>query len=228
MTSSLIRVSGFLRPRQSRIRREVEIETLLSNLQSLPPWWLYLAVGALGAIENVFPPFPSDLGIAFAALLAGRGGLVTWGVLGSAWTGNVLAAWVVYLAARRYGRGAFRNRWGRRLISETSLTDIERAYHRHRRWGVFLLRLLPVWRGLVPPSAGIAGLPPLGTLVSIAAASAVWYAILVVGVAALGTSLDAIRAALARVNLVLGILAFVVLVGVGLWVWKIARRQPLG
>lgn len=194
-------------------------------LEGLPPGWLYLAVAGLGAIENVFPPFPSDVAIAFAAFLAGRGQLDPLGVLGAAWMGNVLAAVIVYTTARRYGRGLFRSRLGRRLISEKSLGEIELAFHRHRRWGVFLMRLLPVWRGVVPPSAGIVGLPPLGTLTSVAAASAVWYGILVLGVAALGTNLEAIRAALAGVNLVLGVVAGVVLVGVAIWIRGITRRQ---
>lgn len=165
------------------------------------------------------------MGIAFAAFLAGRGQLDTWGVLGSAWAGNVLAALFVYTAARRYGRGLFRTRLGRRVISEASLQEIELAFQRHGPWGVFFMRLLPVWRGVVPLSAGIAGLSPLPTFVSIGAASAVWYGFLVLGVAAFGSNLDAIRAALAGVDLVLGVLAGAVLVGFVIWIRKVTRRR---
>src|SRR3989442_8500779 len=81
----------------------------------------------------------------------------------------------VYGLARSYGRDFFRGPAGRRLLPEPVLLHLEVQYRRHGAYGIFLSRLLPVWRAVVPPFAGVAGLSPPRTLVPLAPASALWY-----------------------------------------------------
>ena len=158
----------------------------------------------LAALENVVPPVPADTAVALGAFLAGRGRLSAWAVFGLTWGANVASAGAVYWLARRYGRGLFRGALGRRLLPAPVLAHIEAQYRRHGTYGIFLSRLLPVWRAVVPPFAGIAGLSAARTLVPLALASALWYGGLTFLVATLGTNLEAVLAALARVNRVLG------------------------
>ena len=200
------------------------IESLVRTLESLPPGPLYGAIAVLAAVENVFPPVPADTVVALGALLAGRGLLDPWAVFGVTWGANVTSAAAVYGVARRYGRDFFRGPAGRRLLPEPVLLHLEAQYRRHGAYGIFLSRLLPVWRAVVPPFAGVAGLSPLRTLVPLALASALWYGALTFLVATLGTNLDAVTAALDRVNRVLGGLALALVAGVGVWVWRRMRR----
>src|SRR2546430_7261501 len=90
------------------------------------------------------------------------------------------------------------------LLTPPVLAHIEAQYQRHGTYGIFVSRLLPVWRAVVPPFAGIAGLSAPRALIPLALASALWYGLLTVLVASLGTNLDAVVAALAHVNWVLG------------------------
>ena len=197
---------------------------LLDTLQALPPSPLYVAIGLLAAIENIFPPVPADTAVALGAFLAGRGVLDAWVVFAITWVCNVASAALVYSVGRRYGRAFFTGRLGRRLISERALQHIEAAYAEHGSYGILLSRLLPVWRAVVPPFAGVVGVPAGRALGSIAVASAVWYGVLTYLVTTLGTNFERVTRALGRVNLVLAIVAGLLVVLVMVWLRRRRRR----
>ena len=98
-------------------------------------------------------------------------------------------------------------------MSERVLLHIERQYHRHGTYGIFLSRLLPVWRAVVPPFAGLAGLSAPRTLLPLALASGLWYGVLIFLVARLGANFDAVLATVGRVNRVLAVVALAALLG---------------
>jgi membrane protein DedA with SNARE-associated domain len=201
---------------------------LLDTLQSLPPTPLYIAIGVLAAIENIFPPVPADTAVALGAFLAGRGVLDAWVVFGITWVGNVGSAALVYSLGRRYGRAFFSGRIGRRLLSEKALQHIEDAYAAHGSYGILVSRLLPVWRAVVPPFAGVVGVPAVRALVPMAAASAVYYGALTYLVFRLGTDFELVARAVARANLVLGIVAAVLVVALVWWFVRRKRGQGSG
>ena len=189
-------------------------------LGSLPPVPLYAIIGAFAALENVFPPAPADVAVALGAFLAGRGTLDPWIVFAVTWVGNVGSASLVYAVGRRYGRAFFTGRIGRRLLSESTLAHIEEAYARHGTWGIFVSRLLPVWRAVVPPFAGVARVPAARAILSMAVASALYYGTLTFLVATLGTNFDLVTRVLARANLVLGVVAVVLILLFVRWSYR--------
>lgn len=191
-------------------------------LESLPPGPLYAIIGALAAVENVFPPVPADVAVALGAFLAGRGLMNPWGVFLLTWFCNVASGSLVYLLGRHYGRAFFDGRLGRRLLPPAVQARVQQAYQRHGAYGIFFSRLLPVWRGVVMPFAGVAGLPAWRALVPLAAASAVYYGGLTFLVATLGTNLDSVLHALGRLNSALAIIA---LAGVLIGIAAFLRRQ---
>jgi membrane protein DedA with SNARE-associated domain len=198
----------------------VAVSDVLQFLEGLPPGALYLLIAALAAIENIFPPVPADSAVALGAFLAGRGTLDAWVVFGITWTANVGGAACVYGLARRHGHAFFRGPIGRKLLPPAVLERVERAYDRHGTYGIFFSRLLPVWRAVVPPFAGIAGLSPARTLIPVALASGLWYGALTFLVMRLGTDLEIVLAQVERLNRGLAIGALVLLVAVGLIVWR--------
>src|SRR5207247_9710442 len=104
---------------------------------------------------------------------------------------------------RRYGRDFFKGPTGRRLLTPPVLAHIEAQYQRHGTYGIFVSRLLPVWRAVVPPFPEVAGLSAPRPLIPLALASALWYGLLPVLVATLGTNLYAVAAALLHAHWVL-------------------------
>lgn len=71
-------------------------EMLVDWMRSLPPWGIQLLLIVSTFIENVFPPWPSDLMIVFAGFLSARGIISLWGTLASILAGNFLGALVMY------------------------------------------------------------------------------------------------------------------------------------
>ena len=186
---------------------------------------MYCSIGLLAAVENIFPPVPADTVVALGAFLAGHDLLDPWTVFAVTWVGNVASAALVYSVGRHYGRPFFTGTIGRRLLSETTLQHIETAYARHGSYGIFLSRLLPVWRGVVPPFAGVARVPPWRALIPIALASAVWYGGIILLVVRLAPTLDQAIDALGRVNRVLGLAAGAVVLIVAARIWLRRRRR---
>ena len=85
-------------------------------------------------------------------------------------------------------------------------------------------RLLPVWRGVVMPFAGLAGVPAPRALIPLALASALYYGALTFLIATLGTNLEDVLRVLNRVNTVLGIVAAALLFAVALWIVRRLKR----
>ena len=197
---------------------------LLHFLESLPAGPLYALIAALAAVENVFPPVPADTAVALGAFLAGRGIMDPWMVFGLTWTANVSSGAAVYALARRHGRALFQGVLGRRLFSDATIARIEEQYQRHGTWGIFLSRLLPVWRGLVMPFAGIARVPAWRAFIPLAAASALYYGALTFLITTLGTNLEDVLRLLKRVNTVLAGIAVALLLAAVLWTLRRLKR----
>jgi membrane protein DedA with SNARE-associated domain len=176
------------------------IDTLLAWLLTLPPSTVYIVVGGLSALENVFPPVPADTAVGIGAFLSHRGNVSALAVFGVTLASNVIAATAVYVAGRRLGRPFFTGRLGRRLLRPTRLERIERLYHDYGTWGIFLSRFVPGVRAVVPPFAGIAGLSAPRAIVPMAAASAIWYGLLTAAVASVADTIEDVVRVVARLN----------------------------
>lgn len=161
------------------------LDRLLALVGFVPVETLYVVIGVGAAVENVFPPIPSDTFVLLGGVLADRGFLAWRVVLAVAWSANLAMGLFVYLAGRRYGRAIFDTRWGQWLLRPHQLNQMAAFYERHGALTVLVSRFFPVFRVLVPAFAGISRLGFWRTAAPLAAASAVWYGVLVwAGIAA--------------------------------------------
>ena len=62
--------------------------------------WGYLGVGALIAIENIFPPIPSEVILAFGGFMTTKTALNVVGVIIAATLGSTIGAIVLYLIGK--------------------------------------------------------------------------------------------------------------------------------
>ena len=199
------------------------LEQLLDALAALPRVPTYLALMALSALENVFPPVPADTAVALGAFLARRGELSVVPLTLLCWLANLSSACGTYLLGRRHGRAFFREGLGRRLLPPEGLKALEEAY---ARWGgaaIFVSRFLPGLRAAVPPFAGVAGFPPLRALVPAALASLIWYAFLAAAGYQLAANWQAVKALVGSANRALGIAAIVAASVAAWWLWRRSR-----
>jgi membrane protein DedA with SNARE-associated domain len=179
--------------------------------------------GLLIALENIFPPLPSEVVLPLAGFTASQG---TFTVVGAvAWTtlGSVVGALALFLAGRALGRERLRRAWDR--LPLTDLDDLDRTeawFSRHGRKAVFFGRMVPVFRSLVSIPAGVEGMP-LGVFVLLTTAgSLIWNTTFVVAGYQLGEQWH-------RVQAYAGLLQQVVLaaVVVTVVVWVVRRVRSL-
>ena len=145
----------------------------------------YWGIAFLMALENIFPPIPSELIMGVGGLAVARGKMEFWPLLAAGTIGSTLGNYVWFLAGDRLGYARlepFVGRWGRWLTLEWR--DIERAaafFRRHGEWIVFALRFSPLLRTMVSLPAGLAHMKHGKFLVFTFAGAAVWNALLIKG-----------------------------------------------
>lgn len=119
-----------------------------------------IGVGALVALETVFPPIPSELILPLSGYLASRGQMALATVTIAATVGSLVGALVLYWAGAALGQRRLR-----RLAERTPLVevgDLERAeqwFDHHGGRAVLIGRVVPVVRSLVSVPAGLEGMP---------------------------------------------------------------------
>jgi membrane protein DedA with SNARE-associated domain len=140
-------------------------------------------------------------------------------------TANVATAAAMYVLARLVGRRFIEGRMGRRFVSARALDALERAYREHHLWGIFVSRFLPGYRAVVPPFAGVVGLPARRALPPVVAASALYYGLLTFAAYELGANWATVRDWVAHLGLGLAAAALATTVALGWVVWRWRRRH---
>lgn len=155
------------------------LDRLLAALNVIPTESVYLLIAAGAAVENVFPPVPSDMFVILGGVLADRQILEWELVFLSAWAANLALGCVVYAMGRRYGRALFDTRWGEWILRPHQLQRMSAFYERYGALTILVSRFFPVFRVLVPAFAGISRLSFWRTVLPLGAAAAIWYGVLV-------------------------------------------------
>ncbi len=197
-----------------------QLEAFLRLVGSIPVETVYLLVGLGAAVENIFPPVPSDIVVVVGGILADRGMLDVRLVFVVAWASNLLLALGVYVAALRFGGGIFSTRWGRWLLRPAQLERMSLFYEDYGTLTILVSRFFPVFRVLVPAFAGISRLGFWRTALPLAIASAAWYAVLVFGGVVASRNVPRIVNALTTINTTAGIVALLVGVALVGWWWR--------
>lgn len=186
----------------------------------------YVGVAFLVALENLFPPIPSEVVLPLAGFVAGRGDASLVGMIIAATIGSVVGAWALYGIAAAIGERrlhAFVARFGRWFgLKEADLTRAEEWFDRRSTMAVLLGRCVPLIRSIVSIPAGFRRMPLVRFTLLTAAGSAVWNTALMSAGAILGDRWE-------EVGSVVGLLqAVVIIVIVALVVWFVWKRfaQP--
>lgn len=181
----------------------------------------------LVAVENVFPPIPSEPVLTLAGVLAAQGRLsLTLVVLGST-AGSVLGALLLYEVGARVGRDRLVGLL--RRLPLVGADDLERAeawFGRHGQRAVLLGRLVPVVRSLVSVPAGASALPRWRFALLTALGSGTWNGLFIALGATAGRTVP-LRTLSAYVDA--GVYVGTALLAVlGLVRWRARRRAGRG
>jgi membrane protein DedA with SNARE-associated domain len=192
-------------------------------LTGLPTGLLYIALGAVAAAENFFPPIPADTIVALGSFLAARGKGSAFGACLAVWIGNVGGAMVMYALGRRYGA----ERLERRLMGAKGPSAERRLHALYGKYGIgalFVSRFIPGVRALVPPFAGALRVPPARAALAMGTASAIWYGVVSYLGFRAGADWEALKVLIARDGLALAIAALIIIAIGGIVWWLRSRR----
>lgn len=200
------------------------LDALLQRVVELPAALVYPMLGALAALENLFPPVPADTVVLLGGFLAGRGTVDPWAVFFVVWAANVLGALGVYALGRHYGPAFFQGRLGRRLLHPRQLVALDAFYRRYGTGVIVVSRFLPMFRAVVPVFAGVTRLGVVRTALPMSLASALWYGGIVWLGATTGRNWQQLRELVEQSGRWLWLPALVGLAAVVVW-WRRTRRR---
>lgn len=164
------------------------------ELDGIAGWAVDLmeTIGAPGAglaiaLENLFPPLPSEIILPLAGFTASQGDFSLTAAL--VWTtiGSVAGAIVMYALGAWFGRDRMYRLWA--VLPLVKTEDLQRAesfFNRHGRATVFFGRMIPIFRSLISVPAGIERMAMAPFLLFTTAGSLIWNAIFVYAGFALG------------------------------------------
>jgi membrane protein DedA with SNARE-associated domain len=203
---------------------------VLPFIDSLYGRFGYIGVVIAMSIESAAIPIPSELILPFAGWSVAKGTLepltqsawTYWGAVIAGVIGNTLGSLVSYAVGALGGRPLL-ERYGRYVL--ISAHDLEVADRWFARWGdltVLFSRMLPIVRTFISVPAGVARMPLWRfTLFSVVGAVP-WVMLLVWGGMVLGDHWQDLKHNLRGLDY---LVAAVVVLGVGVFVWRHVRAR---
>lgn len=188
----------------------------------------YPGLTILVALENLFPPIPSEVILPLAGFLTGQGRFSLVLVLIASTLGSVIGALILYAIGVALGQAGIRRlfeRWGH--LALITPEDLTRAEDWFDRWGpiaVFTGRLVPVVRSLVSIPAGYRRMPLVQFVPLTTFGSLLWNGALISLGWAFGENWHAIEE---YVGLLQYVVIAVVLLLVLRFAWSRMRQRPI-
>ncbi|WP_371177316.1 DedA family protein [Buchananella felis] len=180
------------------------------------------------ALENLFPPLPSEVILPLAGFTASRGSMSLPAVL--AWTtaGSVVGALALYGLGAALGRDRTRKIFNK--LPLVKIEDVDRTeawFVKYGKYTVFFGRMIPIFRSLISIPAGVTKMNLwLFTLLT-TIGSLIWNSVLVGAGYLLGEQWHVVEVYVGNLSkVVLAIIVIAVIVWVGFQLWN--RRKAKG
>lgn len=201
------------------------MEELIAWLSSVDALWLYVIVFAVAYLENIFPPFPSDVVVVFVGSLVaiGKGTLALTVIAATA--GSTLGFVTMYWLGYQFGERVLEA--GRiKFISHELIQKVHAWFGRYGYWVVIANRFLSGTRAVISFCTGIAEMNLVITTILSAASALLWNSILVASGYAVGDNWRMIGDYMDTYSRIITVVVLLALAiwGVRVW-WKSRARR---
>ncbi|KKI93473.1 alkaline phosphatase [Bacillus sp. SA1-12] len=190
----------------------------------------YVGIFLMIALENVFPPIPSEVILTFGGMLTNFTDLTVPGVILSATLGSVVGAVILYkignlLDVERLEKIV--DRWGKVLqVKRKDIYKADQWFDKYGYWTVLICRVIPLIRSLISIPAGMASLNFWLFLLFTTVGTLVWNVILVTVGAKFGESWEKVVEVMdIYSNVVYAVIALGVIVVLALFIKKRKRNK---
>ncbi|MCK1975557.1 DedA family protein [Jeotgalicoccus huakuii] len=154
-----------------------------SILEDLINQFGYFAIVFLIALENIFPPIPSEVILTFGGFMTAHTEMSIFGVIIASTVGSVGGAIVLYYLGSILGKERMKRivlRYGKWL--RVTENDIEKSYNwfgKYGGWTVFFCRFVPLIRSLISIPAGMSKMSMPLFIVLTTIGTLIWNTVLV-------------------------------------------------
>ena len=186
----------------------------------------YLGVFLLIAIENIFPPIPSEAVLLFGGFMTTYTGLNIVVMIISATLGSLVGAIVLYYVGRILNKERLKKLVSGKVgkILRLKTEDIDKAdkwFDEKGNKTVFFCRFIPIVRSLISIPAGMSEMPMGKFLIYTISGSAVWNTVLLTIGNMVGENWTNMLAIFEEyTHITLAVLAIIFAVGCLLFYWK--------
>ncbi len=184
----------------------------------------YLGIALLMALENIFPPIPSELIMGLGGVLVARGAMDFWPLLLVGTLGTTVGNYVWFWIGNRYGYERLEplvERWGRWLTLDWEhVEQASRFFQRYGQWLVFALRFSPFLRTMISLPAGLMHMSVWRFLIFTFLGSAIWNTLLILGAAWLARYIEQYEGLMGWI-----IVGSIVLFVIG-YIWRVITWSP--
>lgn len=189
--------------------------------------WGYFGIGLLIAIENIFPPIPSEVILAFGGFMTTKTVLNEVGVILSATIGSTIGAIVLYLIGRILNKERLEKIVSGKIGKVLRLKpgDIEKAdkwFDTKGQKTVFICRFIPIVRSLISIPAGMSEMKIWKFLLYTILGSAIWNTVLVLLGKKLGDSWETVVNVFSNFSHII-LIILIILCIVGIW-WFYSKK----
>ncbi|MEC2158748.1 DedA family protein [Virgibacillus halodenitrificans] len=156
----------------------------------------YMGIMFLIALENIFPPIPSEVILTFRGFMTTTSKLSVIGVITSATAGSVVGAIILYMIGLQLDVAKLEkivDRWGHVLrITKKDIHKADGWFDKYGPWTVFFCRFVPLIRSLISIPAGMSNMNVGLFLLFTTLGTLIWNIVLVNLGASLGNSWEVV------------------------------------
>ncbi|MDW4526726.1 DedA family protein [Rossellomorea marisflavi] len=156
----------------------------------------YLGIFLLVALENIFPPIPSEIILTFGGFMTTTSSMTIPGVILASTAGSVAGAVILYGIGVLLSKDKLEqivDRWGHILrVKKEDIRKADRWFDHYGYRVVLLGRMVPLIRSLISIPAGVAKMKFIYFLLFTLIGTLIWNTVLVWVGSAVGDSWDSI------------------------------------
>lgn len=196
------------------------LESIVEYLRSADPVAIYLFLFFISFLENVVPPIPGDVPVAFVGYLTFSSDIDFWFSVAFASAGSTLGFMLMFLISRKiglsiYAPGESRVRHGlvtaiHRMFPPDQMESARQRFSTHGYFAVLINRFLFGYRAIISVMSGFLHLNVTAVCAAAFSSSIVWYVLLLRGGYLLGENWHRIGTYMAAYSIPLTLVFLVV------------------
>ena len=189
----------------------------------------YLGVFLLIAIENIFPPIPSEVILVFGGFMTTYTSLNIPIMILAATLGSLLGAIVLYYIGKIFNKERLKRIVNGKIgkVLRLKASDIEKAdkwFDTKGNKTVFFCRFIPIVRSLISVPAGMSEMPMQKFLLYTITGSLIWNTVLIIVGSIVGDKWETIVGYLDNFSNIILIILVIIFV-VAMYYWFVIRKK---